>query len=156
MDPATGCRPRSASRAASRRPSARRLRHRTLLELAQVGRAASATARRVPEQIALDQHVRDVARDVVAHAGAHEERPREFRERPRAVARPGILGVRVIDSPRGGVEVETFPRAAPDDPGVGAVEQHVDALRGEPVDLRRFIAVVPIALPARRTMRSSA
>ena len=47
--------------------------------------------RRVPEQIALDQHVRDVARDVVAHAGAHEERAREYRERPRAVALPVIL-----------------------------------------------------------------
>jgi NTP pyrophosphatase (non-canonical NTP hydrolase) len=42
--------------------------------------------RRVAEQVAVDEHLGDVARDVVAHARAHEQRVREAPERPRVVA----------------------------------------------------------------------
>ena len=50
------------------------LRHRALLDLAEVGREQREAVRRVPEEVAGDQHVGDVARDVVAHADAAQER----------------------------------------------------------------------------------
>ena len=48
------------------------LRHRALRELVEVRRGEREAVRRVAEQVAVDEHVGDVARHVVAHAGAHE------------------------------------------------------------------------------------
>ncbi len=45
-----------------------RLRHRALLDLGEVGGEQREAVRRVAEEVASDEHVGDVAGDVVAHA----------------------------------------------------------------------------------------
>ena len=57
-----------------------RLRHRALLDLAQVRREQREAVRGVAEEVAVDEDRRDVTRDVVAHAGAREQSGRVCNE----------------------------------------------------------------------------
>ena len=66
-----------------------RLGHATVGQFVEVGREQRQAMRRVPEQVRIEQHRRNVDCDVGARTRAFEQRPRELSKRFGAVAKRG-------------------------------------------------------------------